>query len=264
MKENIFELIFLGTGAADWEKKPAPELRYDREGKIRRSCSLLINGSYLIDPSPESWFFAIKVLQLDLSGLKGIFLTHSHADHFHLGALKKFLGETGRKIDFYCHETTLKWLKLTPEIESRMRLHLLQTDRKTVVGGMSVLPLESNHQVSRTDETTLHYLFSKNERCFFYGCDGGWFLAKTWDLLMKKKLDLVILEATVGNKKANYRIASHNTLPMIELLVASMKECGMIEKESQVVLSHLSKEEHKPGADYGKMKVAFDGMKLTL
>ena len=33
----------------------------------------------------------------------------------------------------------------------------------------------------------------------------------------------MILEATVGNMRANYRIASHNTLPMVELLVASIE-----------------------------------------
>ena len=28
-----------------------------------------------------------------------------------------------------------------------------------------------------------------------------------------------------GNMRANYRIASHNTLPMVELFVASIEEC---------------------------------------
>ena len=72
-----FELVFLGTGAADWPLRPGADVRYDVNGVIRRTSSLLINGKYLIDPAPESWFFAKKVLKLDLSGLKGIFLTHS-------------------------------------------------------------------------------------------------------------------------------------------------------------------------------------------
>ena len=44
-----FELVFLGTGAADWPLRPGADVRYDVNGVIRRTSSLLINGKYLID-----------------------------------------------------------------------------------------------------------------------------------------------------------------------------------------------------------------------
>ena len=50
----------------------------------------------------------------------------------------------------------------------------------------------------RTQETALHYIFSREGKSFFYGCDGAWFLAQTWSVLQKQKLDVMILEATVG------------------------------------------------------------------
>ena len=259
-----FELVFLGTGAADWPLRPGADVRYDTGGVIRRTSSLLVNGKYLIDPAPESWFFAKRVLKLDLSGLKGIFLTHSHKDHFSHKALHDFLGEAKGKVGFYCHEGTLPWLKLTREELDRLRLHPLKTGARVKAGSVSVLPLGANHEVSRTQETALHYLFSAEGKAFFYGCDGAWFLAHTWSLLQKQKLDVMILEATVGNLRANYRIGGHNTLPMVELLEASVRECGILKEDGKLVLSHMARELHSPDETYGSKIAAYDGMKLEI
>ena len=87
-----FDLVFLGTGAADWPVRPQADVRYDTDGLIRRTCSLLINGKYLIDPAPESWFFAVKVLKLDLSGLKAVILTATGI----ISALRRWMDSWGR------------------------------------------------------------------------------------------------------------------------------------------------------------------------
>lgn len=63
-----FDLVFLGTGAADWPVRPQADVRYDTDGLIRRTCSLLINGKYLIDPAPESWFLPLRCLSLIYPG----------------------------------------------------------------------------------------------------------------------------------------------------------------------------------------------------
>lgn len=173
-----FELVFLGTGAADWPLRPGADVRYDVNGVIRRTSSLLINGKYLIDPAPESWFFAKKVLKLDLSGLKGIFLTHSHKDHFTNKALDSFLGEAKGKVGFYCHEGTIPWLKLTQEEQERMNIHPLKNGKRVKAGDMTILPLGANHEVSRTQETALHYIFSREGKSFFTAATAHGFLPK--------------------------------------------------------------------------------------
>lgn len=68
----------------------------------------------------------------------------------------------------------------------------------------------------------------------------------------------------MGSMRANYRIASHNTLPMVDMLVEAMEECGILRKDSLVVLSHLSRELHRPDEDYGSKIVAYDGMRLEI
>lgn len=259
-----FDLVFLGTGAADWPVRPQADVRYDRNGLIRRTSSLLINGKYLIDPAPESWFFAAKVLKLDLSGLKAVILTHSHRDHFSLKALNSFLGEARGKVGFYCHEGTIPHLKLTEKELSRMNLHPLKTGERVKMGRVTMQALEANHEVSRTGETALHYLFSCEGKKFFYGCDGAWILARTWSILRKHELDAVIMEATLGTLKAGEKIAGHNTLLMVDILTESMKECGILRKDSLVVLSHLSRKQDCQEEDYGNRTAAYDGMRLEI
>ena len=43
-----------------------------------------------------------------------------------------------------------------------------------------------------------------------------------------------------------------------------MEECGILRKDSLVVLSHLSRELHRPDEDYGSKTVAYDGMRLEI
>lgn len=259
-----FELIFLGTGAADWPAKPNRKVRYDVSGTIRRTASLLVNGKYLIDPAPEAWFFATQVLKLDLSGLKAILLTHSHKDHFNHESLRNFLQGAKSKVSFFCHRDTIPWLKLDAEEISHIKQHPLEIGETVKLGDMTLQAWGANHEVTTTRETALHYLFCSGGKQWFYGCDGGWFLSRTWSALRRHKLDLVILEATVGNLPANYRIGTHNTLPMVELLLASMEECGIIAQDSLVVLSHLARGLHGPDEDYGRKIVARDGMRIEI
>ena len=75
---------------------------------------------------------------------------------------------------------------------------------------------------------------------------------------------ICLLYTSVGNMRANYRIASHNTLPMVELLVASIEECGILKEDGRVVLSHMARELHSPEEEYGNMIAAYDGMKLEI
>ena len=61
--------------------------------------------------------------------------------------------------------------------------------------------------------------------------------------------------------RANYRIASHNTLPMVELLVASIEECGILKEDGRVVLSPYGEGASQSGGRVGNMIAAYDGKK---
>jgi Metal-dependent hydrolases of the beta-lactamase superfamily I len=238
-------LLFLGTGAADWAYHPKEKLRFDTKKQLRRTCSLWVNDHILIDPAPEAYFFAKHVLRLDLSKLTDIFLTHSHEDHFDREVLEAFVKEAESRVRFFCHENTLPFLQLGEELADRLELWPLQVQIPVMAGELKVMPLAANHEIIETMETALHYEFELREEKMLYGCDGGWFLAGTWNYLLGRELNSIIFDATVGDVVDDFRLASHNTLPMIRLLLPAMYKNHILKKDANVILSHFARTLHE-------------------
>ena len=80
------KLLFLGTGAADWDiKSPV------REEGFRRFTSTLVDRILLIDPGP-CVLEALDTFGVNQNGIKYIINTHSHSAHYNketVGALEK-------------------------------------------------------------------------------------------------------------------------------------------------------------------------------
>lgn len=258
-----FELIFLGTGAADAAYYPKENQRFSLDKQIKRNSSVLINKSILIDVAPESFFFANEVLKLDLSQVSDILLTHSHTDHFDLHSLEGFVRNSKNKINFYCHESAIPFIQ-SFEIIQYLNLYPLKSFESIEILDVQIKSLEANHEIVETQEVPLHYVLWNENKKIFYGCDGGWFLARTWTELMGMNLDLVVMDATVGNNISDFRIASHNTFPMLQMLIPAMKKNYVIKENAKVVLSHFALSLYDGSEDYGDMICAFDGMKINI
>ena len=103
-----------------------------------------------------------------------------------------------------------------------------------------------------------------------YALDGAWFLHETYYALKNAKLDFLVLDCTCGDYEGDYRIGEHNSIPMIRLMLPSLKKWGTIAENSQVYVSHLAPSLHKSHdetvellRDNGVL-VAYDGLKLEL
>ena len=156
------ELLFLGTGAADWDIRKA-----DASPDFRRFSSLLVDGRLLIDPGPCVFEFE-KTFGYDglYRNVTDVILTHPHGDHFSEETLSK-LEENGALF------------------------------RPTEAG--NVLELEhyvirayaANH---RTAKDPVHFTVESKDdgKRFFYGCDGAWIFYETYRSLMNDgPLDLI-------------------------------------------------------------------------
>ena len=173
------KILFLGTGAADWNILEHREM----EG-FRRNASALIDGQLLIDPGPNV-LDALKTFKIDPSNIKYIINTHKHCDH-------------------YCEET-LSRLKNAAFYEFDFN------DTKTF-GKYSVTALKGNH--STCDKVT-HFIISDSEKNLFYGLDGAWLLYKEVEAIKQTSIDYAVLDATIGNISGDYRIFEHNNLNMV-------------------------------------------------
>lgn len=173
------KLLFLGTGAADWNysvDKDNPE--------YRRNASLLIDGELLIDPGPDV-IDAIRCFNVEISKIKYVIFTHSHKDHYNELTVEKLLSFGARIIEFN------------------------DGDVKNA-GKYVITALNANHSIK-----TNHYLISDGEKCVFYGLDGAWLQYNEFKALMQTKPQLLVLDATVGFGFGQYSTIEHNNLRMV-------------------------------------------------
>ncbi len=232
------KLLFLGTGAAGCEKKREMEVE---KGK-RRCASMLIDETVLVDISRQSFDYAVK-LGCDPSSVTDIFLSHAHGDHFCRDTLMQYVAAAKTKLRFWCHKGALEHLNFTDEEKELIDVRPVEICDTWETAGMTVTALPANHLVGdfTTAEKPLHYIFEKDGKKLYYGCDGGWYTAIEWEYFRKYKVvfDAVIMDATVGEDAGNFRIATHNNLAMLELLTLALRQNGMLTENATLIANHL-------------------------
>lgn len=233
------KLLFLGTGAAGSVKRDEADIT---EG-IRRCTTMMIDETVLVDVSRQSFDYQTK-LGKDPAKITDIFLSHAHGDHFNRDSLMKYAAATEGKVRFWCHKGALENLKFTEEELEKFVLCPVEICDTRETAGMTVTALPANHLVGSftTAEKPLHYIFEKDGKKLYYGCDGGWYTAIEWEYMLQKKVkfDGVILDATVGEDDGNFRIATHNNLAMIKLLTLALKQNGVLNEGAKLITTHFA------------------------
>ena len=140
-------------------------------------------------------------------------------------------------------------------------------ERYEIEEDLFVTGLLANHD---SDACPQHFLIEKGDKKIFYGCDGAWLLSPTYSFLENKCLDIAIIECTVGDYVGDYRLATHNSVPMVRLMIPSLRTVRALKQESKILLSHIAPSLHKPHFEIVKTarefgaEVAYDGLKLTI
>ena len=253
------KILFLGTGAADWAVKPESEMGENE----RRFSSLLLDDKILVDVAPQSYDFAVK-MGVDMSKITDLIISHTHGDHYSKKALLNFRSKTDHNIWIWCHSGAVSKLDFTDEEAKLFDIHPLDVMGKYDVGEYKLTALAANHIVVGSPEQPLQYIIESDKK-LFYGCDSGWFVANTWEYIMGQKFDAFILDATVGDKDGDFRLGTHNSIPMLRLILAAIKENKMSHENTLFVADHLARTLHadlettkKIFAEFG-MIVACDG-----
>jgi len=262
------ELLFLGTGAADWPSKYPPSEKQLERGEVRGMSSMLINGHILIDCGPTV-LDAMNRYKVNPAGISDILLTHSHSDHFHQKTLLAIANARDAKLGplrFWTHPEALKRVPKSNRIEKRP----VEIGKTFKVHGFGITGLEANHLVGSSKEKCLYYLLEGATRNLLYATDGSWLLKSTWQYLQKKKLDVLIWDATVGERVGDYRIFEHNDLTMIRHMNQTLKNRKIIKPDAKIILTHMARTLHPPHNQLEKKLLpeglipAYDGMSVVL
>lgn len=257
------QILFLGTGAADWQG-PDPA-----SGDFRRRCATLLDGRILLDCGPDVGG-ALAAFQADAASISDVLLTHSHGDHFSLDTLR-FLASTRRaapRLRLWAHPAALRQAAVLGEA---VDLHPIQPDDGFALDGLEVTALAANHQTDEATETALHYfLTTADGRTLLYALDGAWLLKPAWAFLRRRRIDTVVWDCTIGGTAGDWRVFEHNSLEMIRTMTATLRKQGVLQPGSRCILSHLARtlcapqRELAAGVAADGFTVAFDGMRLDL
>lgn len=243
---------FLGTGAADWS---LPNDEEEKNVEYRRYCSAIVtpdddedSSSLLIDPGPHIFHFAVKKFMPYLfDDVRNVLITHSHSDHFNPSTivyLNQFI-----RVEFWGTEAVAnKLLKSGMDI-SGVSFNFIEPGKEYRIGDFKVLPLRANHVTDDPNETVLNYVIEKNYgngnvKRIFYGLDSSWFDLRTWNTIRHMKMDAMVLECTIGDMKGDYRIFEHTSIPMLEIMLDTIRSKGYCGENARIYVSHMARTLH--------------------
>lgn len=254
------KLQFLGTCACDYSPKLESEFKNKFDYDARRSSALLIDDTILIDCG-EHTLNSLDILNIEYNQITDILITHTHDDHFNEKNIEKIAKNRHVPLRLWVREDAK-----IPNINNTVliKMKLFNTYE---INGFSVTSLIANHDPMASPQ---HFLLEKDDKKIFYGCDGAWFLTGTYNYLHNKNLDLMILDATVGDYEGDYRLAEHNSIPMIRLMLSSLKTNKTVCENTMIFLSHIAPSLHKSHGETVKIansfgaKVAYDGLVMEI
>lgn len=256
-----FRLVFLGTCAHDFSPKLTTKFKDSFDFDARRASGVLLNKKILIDCGPHCCN-SLDIIHKKYSDITDVFFTHFHSDHFDIDNLKKIAAD---------RKTPLRiWLRsdaALPDIENIHFIRMYNGSEYRVDGDMTVTGLKANHDQNAFPQWLL---FKNNGKKFLYALDGAWYMTDTYNFLKKSHISLIVMDATVGNKVGDYRMAEHNSIPMIRMMLPSLKNVEIIDDKTKIILSHIAPTLHKPHAETDRLarkfgaKVAYDGMIIEI
>lgn len=256
---------FLGTGAADW-KGP------DDKGEYRRRCSVLINGSFLIDYTECN-----RDMIPDGCHPEAVFYTHSHDDHYdpsaalRLGIRKVYLGETWidrARNDFRRASASTG----IPEPE----IIPVSVGCRYEESGVVVMPVPANHATSDMHELTLIYLLESLDSRVLYATDTAGIVgiaARYVGIdahLNGKPVNGFIMEATMGiGHEDDFRIFNHSSVATVAQICRVLKATRRyVPKGGQpAYITHMSRKLHGTQKELDRtlpapLKAAYDGLEV--
>ena len=151
-----------------------------------------------------------------------------------------------------------------PDIPNVEWKYMQKATQYAVRDNVKVTGLLANHGESCYPQ---HILLDVDGKKLFYALDGSWFLNETYYAIKNAKIDLLVLDCTCGDYEGDYRIGEHNTIPMIRLMLPSLKKWGAIAENTKVFVSHLAPSLHKSHEETTELFkkddvfVAYDGLK---
>ena len=238
--ENNCEILFLGTCACDF----SPLLKTDFKDKFdkdaRRASVMLIDDRFMVDCGVHA-LDSMRIAEKKTEKITDIFITHIHYDHFTAGNIAKIAENREIPLRLWVREDAV-----FDEIDGVEVIRMKLYERYEVSDNVYVTGIIANHNEESTPQ---HFVFENKGKKIFYGCDGGWFIAKSFNALRKGEFDLFVLDCTWGERVENPLMGVHNSIPMIKLMMPTLRMEKIVTDKTKVYISHLAPMFHRKPHD---------------
>ncbi|MBQ8392897.1 MAG: MBL fold metallo-hydrolase [Clostridia bacterium] len=261
MEKATLNIKFLGTCACDFSQKLENEYKDCFGLNERRASAMLINGQYLIDAGMHI-LDSMRIAEIDLATVTDIFVTHTHSDHFDTFNVERLARNRKKTLRVWIREDAS-----VPEIKNVEYKRMTPYVKYEVDDGVFITGVLANHDIEAAPQ---HLIAEINGKTLFYGCDGAWLLTRTFNFIKRAEYDIMVLDATVGDYLGDYRMGEHNSIPMLRVMLPSLKTEKIITDKTKVIFSHIAPSLHKPHAEIVRTAeqmgaiVAYDGMELSI
>jgi len=225
----------LGTGAADH--------RWDHLGEpgIRGSAGTLIDGRVLIDCGVTGRA-NLSRFGIAPDVLTDLVITHSHGDHFSVEQIGRVIADrkaSAPPLGVWAAPQLIA--KLQKHLTGRFTGHALKAGDAFKTGPLGWTALPANHLiVGDPTEQALHYLIESPGGNLLYALDGAWMLKQARLLIGKRRLDMIVWDATM-TESGDGRIFEHNNLAMIGLMMQTLTATGCAHGKTVCVLTHVAR-----------------------
>ena len=269
-------MLFLGTAAADAMPNPfchcplCTDAR-NRPNRARLRSMFLLDDRNLIDFGPDLHAACIKS-GVNLSGLRNIFITHTHDDHMCLSNLGLFQMSRSRnaeeRLDLYLSETAYDRLARLYDriakdygtfdaiaaVERKLAsFHPVPIGVPFAVDEYRITAVRTTHVVD-LNERAINYVFEKDGQKVMYACDTGYFIPETLNILRGYMLDYLILECTWGSRTDKDATSHLNCEAYLETLDTLLAE-RIITKRTHIYATHIN---HKHSFTHEELQGWFD------
>ena len=258
-KEILF--TFLGTSAADFSLLRATDCHDRFDKNARRASCMMIEENILIDCGMHV-MDSLRIAKKDISKITDIFITHFHADHFNQGYVETIAEGKASPLRLWCRRDA--------QVPAMKNVDVIRMEAGTyyhVAPEINVKAVWANHEESSFPQ---HYVFDVNGKKVMYATDGAWVSNRAFPFIRKNNLDILIVDATCGDYLEERRLAEHNSIPMLRLMVPFLKTAGIIHEETKIYLTHIAPSLHKPHDETQELVkadgfiVAYDGLTFTV
>ena len=266
---------FLGTCAADGMPNPFCICKLCQDARKhparqRFRSMFLLDEKNLIDCGPDLNAACAKS-GVELSMLENIYITHTHSDHFCIsnsGLMEMSTTRRKEPIDLFLSEAAYERAVMLLHAFGKpirqdneaghmgnelIRLHPVRVGEAFEQDGYRILPVDTTHRVSKA-ETAINFLFEKDGFKLLYACDTGYYQPETIELLRNARIDVLVLEATWGNRTDTSTASHLNCEAYLDMLDILLK-ADIIRPDTRCYASHIN---HKHDLNHDQMQQWFD------